>query len=114
MRKISGLLFAAVLILSGCMHGPARHQFGSYSDAEKYYAQGKYKKAIDAYADYIEDNPDGNLAVIAQYYIAKSHAMLGENAEAKSAFEKIASQYPDMIWAELSKEQLKNLSASQS
>lgn len=91
------------------MHLPSRHEFGSYSDAEKYYAEGKYEKAISSYQKYINEQPDGNLAVIAQYYIAKSHVALNQSDKANSGFQAIIKQYPDIIWAELSKEQLKKL-----
>ncbi len=98
-------------ILSGCLHMPTRHDFGSYSNAEKFYTEGKYDKAIDSYKKYIEEQPDGNLAIISQYYIAKSHVALNQKSEAKAEFEAIINKYPDLIWAELSKEQLKNLGA---
>ena len=88
---------------------PARHNFGSYSNAEKFYAEGKYEKAIESYQKYIDEQPEGNLAIISQYYIAKSHVALKHNKEAKSGFEGIVQQHPELIWAELSKEQLKTL-----
>ncbi len=88
---------------------PSHHEFGSYSDAEKFYAEGKYDKAIGSYQKYIDEQPDGNLAIISKYYIAKSHAALKQNNIAKSEFEAIINKYPDLIWAELSKEQVKNL-----
>jgi TolA-binding protein len=96
-------------MLSGCLRSPARHQFGNYSNAEKYYAEGKYDKAIDSYRKYIDEHPEGNLAVIAEYYIAKSYAALNKDVEARTGFEAISNKYPDLIWAELSKEQLKEL-----
>ncbi len=96
------------------MHMPSHHQFGSYSDAEKFYAEGKYEKAIDSYQKYINEQPDGNLAIISKYYIAKSHAALKQNVEAKVGFEAIINKYPELIWAELSKEQLKTLAAAES
>ena len=113
MNKKNSLVLAAVLFLfAGCLHMPARHDFGHYSDAEKFYADGKYEKAIDSYRKYINDQPEGNLAIIAKYYIAKSQTALKRNDEAKTGFQSIVQQYPDLIWAELSKEQLKNLEES--
>lgn len=112
-KKISFVLISILLISSGCIRMPSRHDFGSYSNAEKFYAEGKYEKAIESYQKYREDHPDGNLAIIAQYYIAKSHAALGQKKEAEAGFQSIIQQYPELIWAQLSKEQLKNLSAVQ-
>lgn len=88
---------------------PSRHEFGNYSNAEKFYAEGKYDKAIDSYQKYIDEQPDGNLAIISKYYIAKSHAALNHISEAKSGFQNIIQKYPDLIWSELSKQQLKKL-----
>lgn len=110
---VSKSLFLALLtvvFLSGCLRSPARHQFGDYSNAEKYYAEGKYEKAIDSYQKYIEQHDDGNLTVIAQYYIAKSYVALENQGEAKKYFQSIIDQYPELIWSELSKEQLQKLS----
>ncbi len=108
-HKILFSFLVAVFILTGCLHAPAHHQFGSYSDAEKFYAEGKYDKAIASYKKYREEHPEGNLAIIAEYYIAKSQVALKNNDQAKSGFQDIINKYPELIWAELSKEQLKNL-----
>lgn len=110
MYKSIFLVLLSAVFLSGCLRSPARHQFGDYSNAEKYYAEGKYEKAIDSYQKYVNQHEDGNLAVIARYYIAKSHVALNQEADAKKYFQKIIDQYPDLIWAELSKEQLQKLS----
>ncbi len=99
----------AVLFLSGCLRSPARHQFGDYSNAEKYYAEGKYEKAIDSYQKYVDGHSEGNLSIIARYYIAKSNVALNKPDVATKYFQDIVNQYPDLIWAELSKEQLKKI-----
>ncbi len=109
MIKSLFISFVCIVFLSGCLRGPSRHQFGDYSNAEKFYAEGKYEKAIDSYSKYIDSHPEGNLSIIAEYYIAKSYAELNKVAEARSGFQAIASKYPDLIWAELSKEQVKAL-----
>lgn len=108
------IVFVGCFFLSGCLRSPARHQFGDYSNAEKYYAEGKYEKAIDSYQKYVDRNDDGNLSIIARYYIAKSYVALQKHDEAKKYFAEIVNQYPDLIWAELSKEQIKNLDSSES
>ena len=91
---------------------PSRYDFGSYSNAEKFYAEGKYDKAIGSYQKYIDEQPDGNLAIISKYYIAKSHVALKHDADAKAGFESIIQKYPELIWAELSKEQLQLLNST--
>ncbi|HCM42972.1 MAG TPA: hypothetical protein DIS66_06660 [Candidatus Omnitrophica bacterium] len=107
--QIVFLFGIGVLFLSGCLRSPARHQFGDYSNAEKYYAEGKYEKAIESYQNYMDKNEEGNLSIIAKYYTAKSYVALQKNDQAKKYYQEIINQYPDLIWAELSKEQLKNL-----
>lgn len=107
-KSLFALLVSSVL-LCGCLHMPMRHDFGNYSNAERFYSEGKYQKAIESYQKYIDEQPEGNLAIVAKYYIAKSYAALNEKDKAKTGFEAIAQQYPDLIWAELSKEQIKNL-----
>jgi len=114
MKHVLLIAFLGVFFLSGCLRSPARHQFGDYSNAEKYYAEGKYEKAIDSYEKYVERNDDGNLSIIARYYIAKSNVALQKPDEAKKHFNEIINQYPDVIWAELSKEQIKNLESAAS
>lgn len=109
--NLVAFFFATTFILSGCIRFPTHHEFGSYSNAEKFYAEGKYDKAIGSYKKYIDEQPEGNLAIISKYYIGKSYAALKKNSEAKSEFEAIINKYPDLIWAELSKEQLKNLAS---
>jgi len=106
------LLILTCLILSSCLHGrgnPERFYFGSYSEAEKLFNKGDYEKAIVKYQEYINTNPDGNLAVISEYYIGKSHLALGQTDEAKSIFEQISKEHPDLVWAKFSDTQLKEI-----
>lgn len=106
------MAFFVCIFLSGCLRSPARHQFGDYSNAEKYFAEGKYEKAIDSYQKYVDRNEDGNLSIIARYYIGKSNVALQKPDVAKKSFTEIINQYPDLIWAELSKEQIENLDSA--
>ena len=108
LKYISAFLGVA-FVFCGCLHMPMRHDFGNYSNAERFYSEGKYEKAIDSYQKYINEQPDGNLTIISRYYIAKSQVALKQTDKAKSGFESIIQQYPDLIWAELSKEQIKSL-----
>ena len=113
-KRIFILLLAAV-ILSGCLHRGHRegdYYFGSYSEAEIFYNRKEYQKAIQRYQSYIDENPEGNLAVISQYYIAKSHAALGHTDEAKAIFQKILKEHPEMVWANFAEGQLKELEKS--
>ena len=90
-------------------HSSRNFYFGNYSEAEQFYNKGQYEKAIQKYQAYIDENTEGNLAVISQYYMAKSHAALGHKDEAKALYQQIAQKYPDLVWANFSKTQLKEL-----
>ena len=101
------------LIVAGiglsCAKRPATFYFKGYSEAESLYNKGEYQKAIEQYQAYIDQNPDGNLAVISQYYIAKSHAALGHVEEAKGLYQKIVKEHPNGVWANFAETQLKDL-----
>lgn len=99
------------LLLSSCVSSPERYYFGSYSEAERFYNKGEYAKAIDKYKEYLEESPEGNLAVIAQYYMAKSQDGLGNTDEAKKIYQGIVDEHSDLVWADFSKTQLKEISS---
>ena len=101
-----------VLSLTSCARQSETFYFGDYSEAEAFYNQGEYKKAIQKYQAYMDENSEGNLAVISQYYIAKSHAELGNLQEAKNRFQRIVDKYPDVVWANFSQTQLQELEAA--
>ena len=112
MRKnLAVILLIAGTALSSCAHQGTGENFyfGSYSEAEALYNRGQYEKAIQKYQAYIDENPEGNLALISQYYIARSHADLGRVEEAKRIFEKIVNEHRDTVWANFSESQLKEL-----
>ena len=109
------VLFLFAVTISGCIHRGHRegdYYFGTYSEAEISYNRKEYQKAIQRYQSYIDENPEGNLAVISQYYIAKSHMALGHFDEAKALFSKILNEHPDMVWANFSEGQLKEIEKS--
>lgn len=110
-RPSSNLIFCllALLVLASCARGSEGFYFGNYSEAEKHYNKGEYEKAIQKYQAYLDEQPDGNLAVISQYYMAKSHAALGHKEEAAGLYKKIVQEHPDLIWANFSENQLKEL-----
>jgi len=102
-------LFAAVALLSVLFASCAFHtkrSFGPYSDAENFYNKGNYSKAIEKYQEYLAGNPQGTLAAIAEYYIAKSYKASGDMAKAREGFERVTRQFPGTSWAAFSKEQL--------
>jgi TolA-binding protein len=109
-RQIVGVSFAiAVLLFSSCARHSRNFYFGNYSEAEKLYNKGDYQKAVEKYQAYIDENPEGNLALIAEYYIAKSQQALGNADEAKKRYEKIIAEHPDAVWANFSKTKLREI-----
>lgn len=115
MHKILVLiLLISGLGLSSCAQKTGENfYFGSYSEAEALYNRGQYEKAIQKYQAYRDENPEGNLALISEYYTARSHAALGRTEEAKRIFQKIVSEHHDTVWANFSESQLKELEKGQ-
>ncbi len=113
MKKTAALLlflFPVLMMSTGCIRRSQNFYFGHYSDAERHYTKGEYDKAIEKYQAYRDENPEGNLAVIAQYYIAKSYQALGKTEDARVNYEEIKKSHPDLVWANFSETQLKELS----
>lgn len=108
------ILLCAVIVSCARNRGPEHFYFGNYSEAEQFYNKGEYQKAIEKYRAYIDENPEGNLAVISQYYIAKSHVALNEMDKATEIFKKIKRDYPDLVWASFAETQLKDLQSAPS
>lgn len=112
------LLLIPVISLTSCsrfhkpFRGPEHYYFGTYSEAERYYNKGEYDKAIAKYKAFLNEKPEGNLAVISQYYIGKSYAAMGQPAEARKIFKKLVKDYPDMVWANFARNQLKEMEFS--
>ena len=105
----SSSLLLLLLVVASCAHNPERYYFGHYSEAERLYGKADYKKAIEKYKAYLNENPEGNLAVISEYYIGKSYAALGRVDDAKEAYNKIVEKHPDLVWANFAQNQLKEL-----
>ncbi len=112
-KQICLILILAIFMTSGCARmkrrGPEDFYFGNYSEAEAYYNRKQYDKALPRYQAYIDENPEGNLAVIAQYYMAKCHLALGHVDEAKSIFKRVMTEHPELVWANFSEAQLKEI-----
>ena len=113
MRKFLVLL-ANFILLSGCLHRPQVFYFGDYSEAEALYHHGEYERSIQKYQAYIDENPEGHLAVISQYYIGRSHAALGHTEAAKEIFQDIIRDHPNVVWANFADTQLKEIEAKNS
>ncbi len=114
MKKIR---FLAVCILMGtlsasCAFRSSQRAFGPYSEAEAFYNKGNYPKAIEKYQEYLATNPQGNLAAIAEYYIAKSYLISGKQVEAQQGFQQVVAKFPGTSWAEFAKDQLQILQDS--
>ena len=101
------VIFSLGLLL-GC-HSQPSFNFGAYSEAERLFEKGKYEQAIAKYQEYLGENPDGNMAVISEYYMAKSYDALGDSAKAGELYEKVAKEHPDLVWAGFSKTRLAEL-----
>lgn len=113
MKQINYLLITALMFVTlACARNPEKFYFGSYSEAEALYRNGDYERAIQKYQAYTDENPEGNLAVISQYYIARSHAALGHKDQAKAIFQRIISDHPETVWANFSDTQLKQLDSA--
>ena len=111
MKKMRLFAAGALLgvMLASCASSAPKHSFGPYSEAETFYKKGNYSKAIEKYQEYLAVNPQGNLAAIARYYIAKSYIASGDTPKARENFEQAVKGYPGTSWAEFAKEQLEML-----
>ncbi len=109
MKARSFVVLLFLLGLAGCQGRPLQFEFGAYSEAERFYERKEYGKAITKYQEYLHENREGNMVVIAQYYMAKSHEELGQVEEARSLYERIVKEHPALIWAEFSKSRLKEI-----
>lgn len=116
MNRLLVILIILGAIGFSCARGekPENFYFGTYSEAEQLYSRAEYEKAIQKYQAYIDENPEGNLAVISHYYIGKSYSALGRTEEARSIFERIIKDHPDLIWANFSETQLKEMQSQSS
>ena len=107
-RNILILIIGAVFLIS-CARNPENFYFGDYSEAERLFKKGEHERAIQKYQEYIDENPEGNLAVISNYYIARSHLALERPEEAKEIFKEIRDEHPNLVWAHFSELQLKEM-----
>lgn len=67
-----------------------------YSAAEAQFASGKWDKAKQSMAQYLQQYPNGNFVIKAHYYKAESHFRLNEYKDALSEYNKVlANQWND-------------------
>ncbi len=111
MRLFAVWALLGVMFASCAFHSP-KYSFGPYSEAENFYKKGNYPKAIEKYQEYLASAPRGNMAAIAEYYIAKSHLASGDTAKAREGFDRVVTQFPGTSWADFAKEQLETLSGA--
>lgn len=111
MKKYVILFLMASVVMTGCARRPSEDNFyfGTYSEAESLYNRKQYERAIQKYQAYIDENPQGNLSAIASYYMGRSYMALGKKEEAKALFQKVAKEHPDLVWANFSQTQIKEL-----
>ena len=105
--QLFAVLALSCFMFASCASGPSKNPFGPYSAAETFYKKGNYPKAIEKYQEYLGGYPQGNLAAIAEYYIAKSYAASGDTPKARESFKRVTEKFPGTSWAEFAKEQLK-------
>lgn len=111
MKKMRFFVVGVLLgvMFASCASHSRKHSYGPYSEAETFYNKGNYPKAIEKYQEYLAVNPQGTMAAIAEYYIAKSYVASGDTAKAREGFERVVTLYPQTSWADFSKEQLEML-----
>ncbi len=108
-NQLFAVLALSSLLLASCASGPSKSSFGPYSEAEAFYKKANYPKAIEKYQEYLAVNPEGNMAAIAEYFIAKSYAASGDTVKARQSFERVAEKFQGTSWAAFAKEQLEAL-----
>jgi tetratricopeptide (TPR) repeat protein len=54
-----------------------------------------YSKAVDAFKDFLEKYPEGEMAQDAELYIPYSYAQAGDTAKALELYQKFLTDYPD-------------------
>lgn len=110
MKRLFKNIPLCVLLLNftGCQSAPA-FNFGPYSEAERLYEKEQYEKAIAKYEEYVRENPEGNLALISYYYMARSYEGFGKKEKAREFYQKVLTQSPRSVWAGFAKGRLKEL-----
>ena len=107
-RRGAGVLLAAALVATGDVEGglalfPGLFETAPTPDDQRAILwragvaavrAGQYERALTNLRSLIEREPDGNLALAAQYWLGVAHEQRGDRAAAAGAFEPLAMRYP--------------------
>ena len=107
-RRGAGVLLAAALVATGDVDGglalfPGLFETAPTPDDQRAILwragvaavrAGQYERALTNLRSLIEREPDGNLALAAQYWLGVAHEQRGDRAAAAGAFEPLAMRYP--------------------
>ena len=107
-RRGAGVLLAAVLVATGDVEGglalfPGLFETAPTPDDQRAILwragvaavrAGQHERALINLRSLIEREPDGNLALAAQYWLGVAHEQRGDRAAAAGAFEPLAMRYP--------------------
>lgn len=81
-----------------------------YNKAQKFYEDGKYPSAKEAFHEYINNYPETELYKVALYYLGHTHQMLKEKAEAHRLYTRVVEEFPASdFWVERAKRRLDQL-----
>jgi outer membrane protein assembly factor BamD len=97
MKKISILLMALALLMTGCGWFQVQDEMSVQElaqDGMDHYHRGSYRKAIDSFEKLKDYYPFDRLAILAELKIADAHFMLEEYEEAIVAYEEFANLHP--------------------
>ncbi len=89
--------------------GGDKNSSASFTQAENFFAQKDWKKAILSYKEYRDDNPKGKLYPEATYKIGVCFQELNMGEEAKVFFEEVMNRFPNASEAKRAKIRLKSL-----
>jgi ABC-type branched-subunit amino acid transport system substrate-binding protein len=96
------ILTCFLMVLSACAAKPpmpskpvaAGVEDDLFIAAEKMYEDQDYPQALDAYRTFLNGYPERPLAPAALMKIGKIHSILGNEVEARRAYERLISEYP--------------------
>ena len=83
-----------------------------FNTAEQVFLSGNYVQAASSLQKYLDTYPNGSHVTAARFYLAESHAALGNKEKACDLYEKVASAYDAGSFAESSLLHLAELSYS--
>lgn len=66
-----------------------------YDNAFKLLKNGEYQQATDAFQQYLNDNPDGDFADNARYWLGEAYYVNRDFDKAISAYQQLLNDYPD-------------------